>query len=496
MFGWRAQFRFASQRRRGLCARLLSITAAASAWSLVPGIASAAPPIPPPQAPQNPYLAPNPNNNIHDDTWMSDAYARPGPTGRNLQTSLGAFPPSICGSITFDRSGHIVTVCPSTIAPPTLRVVDPHTLTLLGQFVLPTAPSPSGTQPFQNFTGGGYFFLDPQDRVWSATKTNHLFVLAISADGHNVTKVRDYDLTSAVTGDERITSALPDFQGRIWFVTKKDGKVGVLNTRTRRIHVLRTGEEIENSFAIDRNAVYIVSDRRMYRFSAGRNGRPRIDWRVRYRNSGIHKPSQVDAGSGTTPTILPRGLVAITDNADPMNVVVYRTARRLPRRHGRRLSRVVCQVPVFTKGLSATENSLIGSGRSLIAENNYGYEDPFGPQAGNITEAGFARIDVRADLRGCSKVWTNTTVRAPSVVPKLSTATQIIYTYAQDLGPMGTRVWSWVGIDARTGREAFRKQSGGTDLLGNNNYAGIALGPDGTAYLGTIGGIRMLRDGS
>jgi hypothetical protein len=46
-----------------------------------------------------------------------------------------------------------------------------------------------------------------------------------------------------------------------------------------------------------------------------------------YENSGIAKPGQVGAGSGTTPTLLGRRLVAITDNADPMNVVVYRRAR-------------------------------------------------------------------------------------------------------------------------------------------------------------------------
>ncbi|UGS38324.1 hypothetical protein DSM104329_04748 [Capillimicrobium parvum] len=79
----------------------------------------------------------------------------------------------------------------------------------------------------------------------------------------------------------------------------------------------------------------------MYRLSAGRDGRPRVDWKVTYRNSGIVKPSQVDAGSGTTPTILLGGRVAITDNADPMNVVVYRTAKHL--RRGQR--RVVCEVP-------------------------------------------------------------------------------------------------------------------------------------------------------
>ena len=77
----------------------------------------------------------------------------------------------------------------------------------------------------------------------------------------------------------------------------------------------------------------------------------------------------------------PGGLVAITDNADPMDAVVYRTATRL--RHHQH--RVVCQVPVFAKSASASENSLIGSGRSLSVENNYGYQDPFGPHIGAIT---------------------------------------------------------------------------------------------------------------
>ena len=55
---------------------------------------------------------------------------------------------------------------------------------------------------------------------------------------------------------------------------------------------------------------------------------------------------------------MPGGYVAITDNADPMDVVVYRTRVRLKKRQ----RRLVCKVPVFAKGASATENSLIGAG--------------------------------------------------------------------------------------------------------------------------------------
>jgi hypothetical protein len=40
------------------------------------------------------------------------------------------------------------------------------------------------------------------------------------------------------------------------------------------------------------------------------------------------------------------------------------------------------------------------------------------------------------------------------------------------------------------------KSLAGTGTLYNNNYAGIALGRDGTEYLGTIGGIIALRDGA
>lgn len=104
----------------------------------------------------------------------------------------------------------------------------------------------------------------------------------------------------------------------------------------------------------------------MCRFRA-RNGKPVVQWKVKYDNSGIVKPGQADAGSGTTPTLMKGGYVAITDNADPMNVVVYRKAVRLSR--GQR--RVVCKVPVFDQGASATENSLMMINRSLYVENNY-----------------------------------------------------------------------------------------------------------------------------
>jgi hypothetical protein len=443
------------------------------------------------RAPQNPRLARDPRSNIHDDTWMTDTYHGKAPLGRSPETHSAAAPLGICATMAFDRRGRIVSVCPSTLRPPQARIIDPETLEVIASYDLPQAPNVGNPPAYQNFAAGGYFYLDPKDRIWVATKTNHLYVLGQTADGNDFRLVRDYDLTSRFNpGTERITSALPDFKGRIWIVAKQTGKVAVLDPKTRRIRATRLNEVIQNSFTVGRKGIYIVSSKRLYRFGLNRRGGPKVQWKAKYRNDGVAKPGQADAGSGTTPTLLKGGYVAITDNADPVSVVVYRTGLKLKGK-----KRLVCEVPVFTRGRSATENSLIGTGRSLIAENNYGYTDPFAPGGGDVVTApGFARVDVRKDGRGCRKVWTNHRVRAPSVVPKLSTRTGLIYTYTRPPDPSGAQGYYWTAIDFRNGKVAWNRYAG-SGMLFNNNYAGLGIGPDGTAYLGVIGGLISLRDG-
>lgn len=71
-----------------------------------------------------------------------------------------------CASVTFDAGGRIVAVCVG-LSGPRLYMFDPSTLATLASFSLPgRLPS---TNPFQDFTGGGYFYLDHQDRVVVAT---------------------------------------------------------------------------------------------------------------------------------------------------------------------------------------------------------------------------------------------------------------------------------------------------------------------------------------
>jgi hypothetical protein len=447
-------------------------------------------------------MAANGDSEIHDDAWQTDAYTWGGPLGRAPVVSSSLLGRD-CGSIAFDSHGRLITICIGASGPE-LYMLDPNTLATLATFGLPPRQSlPNPATIYQDFTGGGYFYLDSHDRVVTSTTTHHIFVIAETAGG-GFEKVGDYDLTGVVSSSENITSALPDWRGLVWFVARTDGVVGTLNLATGAVRVIRLGSgsngEIENSFAADQHGgVYIATNRRLYRFEEGRGGAPQAVWQVTYTNSGVHKPGQVDDGTGTTPTVMPGGYVNITDNADPMDVVVYRTAVRpvaRVRRGGRlrvvRLPRLVCRVPVFGRGASADENSLIVAGRSMIVENNYGYTGPASVENGGVTAPGFARVDLNRNGRGCHHVWTNTTDSAPTVVSKLSIANGLIYTYTKGAG--SSDPWYWTALDFRTGRAVYR-QLAGTGLGYNNNYAGIAVSRAGTEYLGTLGGIISLRDG-
>jgi hypothetical protein len=438
-------------------------------------------------------MAPNGTSEIHNDGFQTDAYVGAGPLGRHPVTlSSELVPQRDCGSITFDRGGRLVSVCVGASGPQ-LYMFDPRDLSTLATFTLPPRQS-APSNLFQDFTGGGYFYLDQFGRVVTSTTTHHILVIE-EVPGPGFKQLRDYDLSGVLTSSENITSALPDSNGLLWFVTKSDGIVGTLNFRSGAIHTMRIGNgstvEIENSFATDQHgAVYIATNRKLYRFAAGRGGVPKVIWSATYPNSGEHKPGQVDDGTGTTPTVMLGGAyVNITDNADPMDIVVYRTAPKL--RRG--VSRMVCHVPIFARGASADENSIIVAGRAMLAENNYGYTDPTSVTGGKLSSPGFARVDTLPSGKGCRKVWENDSETAPTVVTKLSLATGLIYTYTK--APGSSDPWYWTALDFRTGKVVWKAYAGSGSLGFNNNYAGLTIGPNHEEYLGTLGGVLALRDG-
>ena len=430
-----------------------------------------------PVPPRHPFMAPNGKGTLHVDGYQTDAHEAPGPLGRGT-TVNSTFQVADCASVNFDTRGRIVTVCVG-VQGARLVVMDPVTLRQDASFVLPPRQI-SSLSLFQDFTGGGYFYLDNRDRAVIPTSNRQVWVVGTR---NGVRLERAYNVGGVVPGGDRLISALPDWSGRIWFAST-EGVVGTIDPASGVVRAHDTREAIDNSIAVDdTGAVYVVTARALYRFDAGRGGEPVVGWREVYRNSGIAKPGQVGAGSGTTPTVMAGRRVAITDNADPMNVVVYRAARRVSG------TRKICEQPVFRRGASATDNSLIAAANSLVVENNYGYTGPFAVMNGRTTTPGIERVDV--GRRGCRTVWRSSEI-APTVVPKLSLSTGLVYAYTKPSRGSADD-WYLTALDFCSGRTVYRRYTG-SSLGYNNNYAPITLGPDGAAYVGVLGGLVRIAD--
>ncbi len=472
--------------------------------------------------PEDPYMAPNGRSNIHVDAYQSDTYATGGPLG-HTPTVKSATLLGIGGTVTFDSAGRIVVLVLGN-GPRRLFLLDP--VTLGTQWVLDLPPSSSsGTA----FGGGGYYFLDELDRAVIPTVNQQIWIVQVRKSPPYLKHVNTCDLLQLLgqqISGQSIQSVFPDAQGLLWFTTSgvvedkqttwtvtSPALVGTLvfqgsNQCTVKTLALvqpttpPTNKSISKSFAVDpvpatqgQGGVFIVSDYAMYRFDAAPDGTPQITWREAYdRGTPPPKPGQIQVGSGTTPTLMGTDFVTIADNANPIDVLVYRRAAQVQG------SRLVCKVPVFEENASATENSLIATNQSIIVENNYGY---YGPQAtlfNRATVPGITRIDLNADQNGCSTVWTNDQESIPSVVSQMSLANGLIYTYTKDAnscstpGPCYTAAWYLTAIDFASGQTVF-KRLGGTGLFYNNHYSGVYLGPDQkTAYVGVIGGLIAIRD--
>src|SRR4051794_12791514 len=192
------------------------------------------------EPPRHPFMAPNGRSNIHDDGFQSDSYWIPGPLGRDMSVvSSAQF--ADCASVTFDSRGRVVTVCVG-VDGPRLVLMDPKTLDTLAQMSLPPRVPGAGSI-FNDFAGGGYFYLDNADQAVIPTTTRHILVIAVTAGGFQ--RQRDYDATGAVPLGDKIISALPDWSGRLWFASTK-GVVGTVDPGGT-VRFKNLGEGISNS---------------------------------------------------------------------------------------------------------------------------------------------------------------------------------------------------------------------------------------------------------
>ncbi|KQV74546.1 hypothetical protein ASC61_05755 [Aeromicrobium sp. Root344] len=444
-------------------------------------------PIAHPAIPQNPWLASDGSNSMHNDAYASDAYRVSGPLGEHLKVSSASYGVRECATIAFDSHGRIVGLC-GGLEGFGMMVIDPVTLKPISELRTSARNLLASANPFTDICGGTYFFLDGNDVAYPTTAKKTVLKIAVRADG-TLVKQAEWSLAAYVGADDCLIATMPDWSGRLWFFTQQ-GTIGTLDRQTGTVHVaqLPDGEEVTNSVATDETGgMYVVSTHALYRLDAATDGTPAVTWREAYDRGSRLKPGNLSQGSGTTPTLLGDRWVAINDNADPQtNVLVY------DRRKGA-TDRLHCTQPVLANNAGTTDNSLVAAGNSFIIENNYGYGGPASTILGKTTTPGLARVIV--DAGGCHVAWTSNEI-APSSVAKASLGNGLLYAYTKPkAGLLGNVVdaWYFTAIDIRTGKTVWSRLTG-TGVQWNNHYAAIYLGPDGTAYIATLAGLVRIQD--
>ena len=458
------------------------------------------------QVPQHPLMAPEGTNGMHGNTYNTGTYNYCGPLGIDpvvTSKSMNFFG-GLCATLTFDSQGRIMCLSGGA-AGFKLLLLDPDTLEILARTDLPPRASTKEAIKTKNFdaittdtSGGAYFHLLAGDRPIIGNSENIIKIYAISEESGKPEWYveREYNVDPYLPEGSYLTDAFPDYEGRIWFMTRP-GEVGYVDPDTSEVFLMKLeNEEIQNSFAIAEDGVYVVSDYAMYRFDVDAEGNPIYTWRTEYDRGTTLKPGAINQGSGTTPTLLDvpcsdgsiRKLVGITDNADDrVNLVVY----------DRLTGETIVTEPLFESGHSVSENSLIAHGRSFIVENNY-TDTGAGFLAKNPTSyPGITRFDMNEDCTGGSVVWESQEA-APTVVPKLSTANGLVYIYTRERNediPDKAIAWYLTALDFETGETVFKIFTG-TGLNWNNSYGPITIGPNGTAYVGVFNGLISVRDGN
>jgi hypothetical protein len=401
-----------------------------------------------------------------------------------------------------------------------VALLDPDTLDVVSSYPL-KAIKGMGGEGAQKFPLSGfsvYAYLDNRDQIHIFSEGKKLLTLVETGSPDHPVFAEDpeagYDLSQVVGATGRVNSVNVDFQGRYWFTLGNMPTIYLLNPKTApdEIEDLPNvtfdidgdhDEFIRNGTALTREgAAYVVTSEAMYRVDAGPDDQLSIVWQEPYDSIGVVRPGQYELGSGTTPTVLGEGkYVAITDNAEQLHVVVYRTAPDEELEPGQ--NRIVCEVPVFDfpeGGAGAGSNSLIGFRNSLISQNTADYL--FDWETGTLTtpgKPGMARIDIDPNGKGCTKVWVNTEVRT-NMVTKLSTRNGLIYTQDRKYDAVND-VYAvyWVALDFRTGEVVWEQLAGTFARTGpatfDNFWAAMGLGPNGALYGADYGGVTKLRDG-
>ena len=448
-------------------------------------------PMPTIDQPTHPYLNESQRSSMHGGSYNRDLNSFPGPLGIETERAHRAFSPliGVAPNIAFDNKGRLVTVS-IKLNSVELHLLDPETLETLAMVELPAKAS------FDDNSGGGYFHLDQHGRALLAPADNTIKIFGVveNDEGLQWQVAESYDVSHVLPQDVYIHDVIPDWEGNLWFVTSS-GLLGYRDKDSGEFHTYQLpneGEKIQNSFGVDEEGVYVVSTDALYQFKINdETGELYYTWREDYDNGDVQKPGTLSHGSGTSPTLIGEDLVAIADDGHPFtNIMVYRRGEQIDG------DRVVCKVPLFESGKSATENSLMVYGDAMVVQNDYGHV-----YSGNAMETspGIMRVDVREDRSGCDVAWYNKEMLSQSL-PRLSTATGLLYFYTFKKQEENDFFGGWylTAVDFDTGEELWDRLIGaGTgniiDPL-SSVTAPVVLGPNGAAYVGIRTGVVMASD--
>ncbi|MEP3890595.1 MAG: hypothetical protein ABJN69_09005 [Hellea sp.] len=468
-------------------------------------------PLPPTGEPQNPYMAKADTSVMHSGGWESDTHPAAAvftDTPKILSRRVGGMAARQCATFTFTSKGYPIMLC-GGFTSFQLQLFDPETLERLAKFDLPMRPSgieaavKRDPEIIFSDTSSAYVYLDSQDRIIIGDSEQRIRRIGpVESEGKWTFKEFDsWDMSAYLPRDcfkltnqnpkgecDALTTVMPDHNGLLWWVTR-NGRIGSLDPETGK--VLMTdfgGEEVQNSFAIAQSGAYVVTDHAMYRLEL-EDGMPTQRWRLPYDRGTGRKVGSINQGSGTSPSIFGGGkYVTWTDNADDKIAIIVAHTEDVPSEQ----TRQICRVPIFKSGGSATDNSMIAYDRSIIVENNHGFTNALQHKDYSSVTGGVVRVDVRDDESGCDIVW-ESDLKVPSVVPKMSLGNGIAYLYSFDILENGDRLWALVGLDFETGKEVIRIPTG-TGVAFNNNWASIAIAPNGDTYVGTREGFLKVSE--
>ena len=274
-----------------------------------------------------------------------------------------------------------------------------------------------------------------------------------------------------------------------------------------------TREEIQNSFSIGPDGVYIVSNIGLYKLRFNEKTK-KIEMDPKwlktfdetddliYPNDGTQKKGQLNDGSGTTPTLMDDRFVIIADNDhNQINMNIF----------SQEDGRLVSRHKLFDYNQSACENSIVAYKNSLLIGNTYNYIDPFDE---NDTPGGINRFDFDPGSGKFVEIenWPEEPIDCKTATPKMSTSTGVIYVYNREKDTEdGFNNWQLTALDFNTGRKVFyirpKFEKGEFDdninflmkafALGNKDYdqkvfnniwATYTFGPNNSIYIGAYRG--------